>query len=77
MVTTLMQALDARPSSQEFKFPEILPVKKEAPFSPELTPKLEYFPLEDYPTLKDWVEAIAHAQWDHIEEEIIAFINDE
>ncbi|MFG6101225.1 DNA polymerase [Leptothoe sp. EHU-05/26/07-4] len=78
MITTLMQALDARPSTEtEFKFPEISPVKKDAPFSPDLTPKLQYFPLEDYPTLKDWVEAIALAQWDAIEEEIIAFINDE
>ncbi|MEM8610382.1 MAG: DNA polymerase [Cyanobacteria bacterium P01_H01_bin.105] len=77
MPSTLMQTLDARPTKTEFKFPEISPVVKPAPFSPDLTPKLEYFPLEDYPTLKSWVEAIALAQWDYIEEEVIAFIDDE
>ena len=77
MPPTLMQALDARPVETEFKFPEISPVVKPAPFSPDLTPKLEYFPLEDYPTLKDWVEAIARAQWDHIDEEILAFFKED
>ena len=77
MVTTLTQALDARTSETTFKFPEISPVVKPAPFSENLTPKLEYFPLENYPTLKDWVEAISLAQWDAIEEEIIAFCDEE
>ena len=77
MPPTLMQALDVRPVETEFKFPEITPVVKPAPFSPDLTPKLEYFPLEDYSTLKDWVEAIARAQWERIEEEILAFFQEE
>ncbi|MEM9987581.1 MAG: hypothetical protein AAF804_21020, partial [Bacteroidota bacterium] len=77
MPTTLSQALDARPSENEFRFPEILPTQRPAPFEPDLTPKLEYFPLDKYDSLKSWVEAIALAQWDHIEEEIIAFLDDE